>query len=61
MFILEVIVAVIPIYGMREHMCIHLHVKQKCEHNRTSGGHSETGSELFLPELVFLTRPVSII
>ena len=53
MFILEVIIAVNTIYGMREHMCIHLHVKQKCEHNRMSGGHSETGSELFLSKLVF--------
>ena len=47
MFVLEVIIAVITIYGMREHMCIHLHVKQKCEHNRTSGGHSETGLNCF--------------
>ena len=49
MSILELIIVVITIYGMREHMCIPLHVKQKCEHNRTSGGHSETGSELFCP------------
>ena len=56
MFILEVIIAVIAIYGMREHMCIHLHVKQKCEHNRTSGGHSETGSELVLT--VWFSKPV---